>query len=496
MKTLSKTLLVFIIANLFLFGTNRVSAQEDQASLLLDLKKARASYEIAKQKVENDKILFENKAISEDEYNKSKNQFLSSEVDYQKLILKVMSQQSYILVEEAVKYQDSGGEKRVKITLRSTMEGNQEYLNQFQEHFDVFTPEMRSSKIYNVFVSLINLKDKTIIGTPYEIRIPIIELGKTATADFTLLKDVESLQISLNYGGRKDEKNIYLEKDASANIVYINSTKFSQETDLGSQATFDLMLERFSVSDDVYKLIVVNLPRQVSYDFIDSETNARLSQIKFTQGVNTKKLALKAYLPERYDEQIVVDKPIVFYALVLTREEFDRLENISGREFSESELNKIQGGRVKLELMPRGVGKIEVRALSLYHEITVGERVEMDITIRNVGSRRLDNIKISTDNPLHWNADIQPDLIESLEPEKEEVVHLVIIPPSDVGVGAQEVKIKTGAMADNRSVETEDKTIRIQVEAKTQVFWTAMLILLLIGLVLGIVVFGIKISRR
>ena len=496
MKTLFKTLLLFISVNLFLFCSNSLYAQEDQASLLLDLKKARASYEIAKQKVENDKILFENKAISEDEYNKSKNQFLSSEVDYQKLILKVMSQQSYILVEEAVKYQDSGGQKRVKITLRSTMEGNQEYLNQFQEHFDVFTPEMRSNKIYNVFVSLVNLKDETIIGTPYEIRIPVIEMGKTATADFSLLKDVESLQISLNYGGRKDKKNIYLEKDASANIVYINSTKFSQETDLGSQATFDLMLERFSVSDDVYKLIVVNLPRQVSYDFIDSETNARLSQIKFTQGVNTKKLALKAYLPERYDEQIVVDKPIVFYVLVLTREEFDGLENVSGRVFSERELNKIQGGRVKLELIPRGVGKIEVRALSLYHEITVGERVEMDITIRNVGSRRLDNIKISTDNPLHWNADIQPDLIKSLEPEKEEIVHLVIIPPSDVGVGAQEVKIKTEAMADNRSVETEDKTIRIQVEAKTQVFWTAMLILLLIGLVLGIVVFGIKISRR
>ena len=61
---------------------------------------------------------------------------------------------------------------------------------------------------------------------------------------------------------------------------------------------------------------------------------------------------------------------------------------------------------------------------------------------------------------------------------------------------AQEVKIKTEAMADNRLVETEDKTVRIQVKAKTQILWTAVLILLLIGLVLGIVIFGIKISRR
>ena len=106
----------------------------------------------------------------------------------------------------------------------------------------------------------------------------------------------------------------------------------------------------------------------------------------------------------------------------------------------------------------------------------------MDITIRNVGSRRLDNIKISTDNPLHWSSIIEPDLIKSLEPEKEEIIRLAIIPPADAGVGAQEVKIKTEAMADNRLVETEDKTVRIQVGATTQILFTAVLIFLLIAL--------------
>ena len=50
-------------------------SQQDQASLLLELKKARASYEIAKQKLENDRKLFDNKAISEDEFNQSKRVF-------------------------------------------------------------------------------------------------------------------------------------------------------------------------------------------------------------------------------------------------------------------------------------------------------------------------------------------------------------------------------------------------------------------------------------
>ena len=498
MKNLTKLTSLILITFVFstFFASSQLNSQDDQASLLLDLKKARASFEIAKQKLENDKKLYENKAISEDEFNRTKNEALSREVDYQKLILRVMAEQSYIIVEKAIKYQTRKGERRVKVILRSTMEGNQEYLNQFQEHFDVFTPEMRSNKIYNIFVSLINLQDQTIIGSPYEIRVPVLELGKTATADFGLLRDVESLQISLNYGGRKDQKNIYLEKDASANIVDITSSQFSQEADLGSQANYDLTLERFSTTDDVYRLLVFNLPRQVSYDFMDSQTNARLSQVKFTQGVNIKKLTLRTYLPERDDEQVVIDKPLVFYAMVLSRNQSEEMENIDPHNTTVKELDKLQGGRVRLELIPRGVGRIEVRAPSLYHEITVGDSVKMNITVKNNGTRRLDNIKVSTDNPLHWRSYIQPDLIKSLDPEKEQIVRLTFIPPSDVGVGAQEVRIKTEALADNRRVETEDKTVRIQVEAKTPILWTAILILLLIGLVVGIVVFGIKISRR
>ncbi len=495
MINLLKNFTIALLISLY-FAPATAIAQDDQASLLLDLKKARAAYEIARQKLDNDKELFENKAISGDEYNKSKNELMSTEVDYQKLILKVMAQQSYIIVEKGVKYQTRKGERRVKLTLRSTMEGNQEYLNQFREHFDIFSPEMRSGKIYNIFVSLINLENETIIGTPYETRIPSLELGKSSTVDFGLLRDVESLQVSLNYSGKKDSKNIFLEKDATSSIVDINSTQFSQEVNLGSQATFDLILERFSARDDIYKLLVVNLPRQISYDFVDSETSARLSQVKFTQGVNIKKLALKTYLPDRDDEQVVIDQPIVFYALVLSLEQYEESGDLGNRKLSEEEIEAIQSGRVKLELVPRGVGRIEVRALSLYYEITVGDSVMMDVTVRNDGTRRLDNIRISTDNPLHWRSRVEPDLIRSLEPEKEQIVQLAFLPPEDVGVGAQEVKIKTEAMADNRSVETEDKTVRIQVRARAEILWTAILIFSLVGLVVGIVVFGIKISRR
>ena len=51
-------------------------------------------------------------------------------------------------------------------------------------------------------------------------------------------------------------------------------------------------------------------------------------------------------------------------------------------------------------------------------------------------------------------------------------------------------------MADNRKVDTEDKTVRIQVNAATSIFGTIFLILLLVGFVGGIVWFGMKLSKR
>ena len=491
-----RTILPAAMLSVLLAISISVPVVGNQASLILDLKKARATYEIARDNYENDKKLYENQAISENQYNQSKSQLLSSEVDYQKLILNVMAQQSYIIVEKALKYQGPGGKRHVKVTLRSTMEGNQEYLEQFEEHFDIFSPEMRSGKVYNVFVSLVHLGDSTIIGSPYEVRVPTIELGETEEVDFELLQDVESLQVSLNYSGQTDQKNIYLEKDASANVVAINSTQFSQEANLGSDAAFDLTLERFSTSDDVYRLIALNLPRQISSEFTDPSGSVRLSQIKFTQGVNTKNLALKAYLPDRDDKDVVLDKPLVFYAVVLSRAEYDKLGDIRNRRFTDQELAAIEGGKVKLELIPKGVGELEVIAETLYYEIKPDERVQMSVTVKNIGTRRLDNIRITADDPMNWISTVEPGILSSLDVEKEAIISMTFTPPSDVGVGAHEVKIRTEALADTVLVEAEDKNVRIQISAKAPLLGTLFLVLALIGMVLGIVIFGIRLSRR
>ena len=492
-----KRLVSLLILLLLMPGFGANAEAGDEASLLLDLKKARAGYEAAKQKYENDLRLYNEKALSENEFNRSKNALLGSEVDYQKLILQLISRQSYLIVEQAVKYQAENGNRRVKITLRSASEGNADYLEQFREHFDIFTPEMRSGKVYNIFVSVKDMADETIIGSPYEYHIPAMEAGGTATADFDLLKDVESLQVLLNYNSKENRRNIYLRKDASVNVIDISSMQFSQEADLSSSATYDLSLERFSTSDDVYRLLVLNLPTQITSDFTDE--NSKISQIKFAQGVNIKKIALRVYLPDRDNETLKIDSAIQFRVIALSNDQYARLSPADLSNLSESGAPtdvRLLAGSEELELIPRGKGKIEARVPSLYHETSPGDSITTDITVRNAGSRRLDNIRITTETPLGWKTRITPDLIRSLDPEREQIVRVVILPPTDGGVGAKEIKIKTEALANNRKVDTEDKTLRIQLNARTSFWGVAFLVLLLIGLVTGVVIFGIRLSKR
>jgi hypothetical protein len=492
-KNMNKTIKNLLLISSLLFSWCLCFSQEE-ATIILDLKKTRADYEIAKQKFENNKVLLEEKALSVNDFNQSKNELLSKEVDYQKLILKLISQQSYIIVERATKYQDSTGNRRVKVTVKSSMEGNEEYLDQFKDHFDVFSPEMRSGKIYNVFISLVNIADQIIISSPYEYRIPAIELGHEATADFELLKDVENLQVLLNYSGKRDQKNIYLVKDASVNSISINSTQFSQEADLGSQATFDLSIENFSTVDDEYRIVLLNLPKQITYEI--HEIQSIVSQIKFSQGVNTKKLSLRLFMPDIDDEYVVINKPIRFWCVVLTNSEYDKIKDKIYQPFSEKEIKKLMGGKDNLEIVPRGIGRIEVNAPNLYHEIKIGDSVSMNVIIKNTGTRELNNIKVSLDMPINWHSKVKPDLIKELYPNKEIEVLVTILPPSNEGVGAQDIKIKTEAFSDIRKVESEDKTIRVQIEAKTSLFWIITLILVVVSFIVGLAILGIKISRR
>lgn len=483
------------IVTLFIFCGNFIHSQESQTLRLLALKKAQLRLQETRGDFDRALKLKEEGLISEEDFSRKRTTHLQAQVSYQEALFTFLGSEARISVVSAVKYQDKAGKKYVRVSLHYSSKELKELSKLNISAEDLFPLDFLK-EIKDVYVSL--RSEGKIISNPYEKRILSLPLESEREVNFQLLKDVESLEINVFYAGKNETTSVYLQKGLSANIVTVNSSQFSQEADLDSQATYDLALEKFSGEANIFRLKVVNLPRQITYEFVDPQTQARLSQIKFTEGVTNMQLSLRLYLPKNADEQVVIDQSIEFYILALDDEQNVRLQDMLTEDSSVSlnEIEDLKAGNVRLELIPRGVGKIEVQALNLYHEIKVGENVNMEVRVKNSGTRLLNNIRIYADLPLKWRVEIKPDLIATLAQNKEGIVNLDFIPPEDVSVGDYDLKIRTECMADNKNVESEDKIVRVHIGAKTNVLGITLLILLLIGLLVGIVVFGIKLTRR
>jgi hypothetical protein len=502
MKTFKPVLVLAGVLALLVVGTAQLvpgagQAQESQSMKLLRLKSAQLSLELRKADFDRYLKLKEEGLTSEADFAQRQTAYLQAQVDYQQALISFMGSEARISVASAVKYQDRSGKKFVRVALRYASKELKELAKLKISAEDLFPLDFMK-EIKDVYVSL--LSEGKVISDPYEKTVASMPIETERDVTFQLLKDVENLDISVSYSGKTETTSVYLQKGVSANMVTVNSAQFSQEADLESTATYDLSLEKFSGEANVFKLEAVNLPSQITYEFSDPTTSARLSQIKFSEGVTSLKLQLKLYLPKNPDEKVVLDKPLEFFVLALDIDQTEKLRALeaaaAGSGLGAEAVETLKAGLVKLELIPRGVPKVEVQAVNLYHEIKVGDTIAMDVTIRNTGTRKLNNVRVFCDLPLNWRVEIAPDLIATLEQNKDEIVKIRFLPPDGVSVGDYEPKIRTDAIADNRRVESEDKIVRIHITSKANVVGIGALVLLLVGLLVGIVVFGIKLTRR
>jgi hypothetical protein len=424
-STMKHFIRISAIVLIVILSINFIYSQESQSLKLLALKKAQLHLEEMKGDFDRALWLKEEGLISEQEFVQKRTAYLQAQVTYQEALITFMGSEARLSVASAVKFQDKAGKKYVRVSLRYSSKELKELAKLNIDAKDLFPLDFLK-EIKDVYVSL--RSEGKIISDPYERTVSSLSLEQERQVTFQLLKDVENLDVNVFYAGKNETTSVYLQKGLSANIVTVNSAQFSQEADLESEATFDLSLEKFSGEANVFRLKVINLPQQISYEFIDPQTQARLSQIKFTEGITSMQLSLKLFLPKNADEQVVIDESIEFYCLALDDEQSSQVNELlsGGRSVGAEEIDSLKAGNVKLELIPRGVGRVEVLALSLYHEIKVGENVNMEVTVKNTGTRRLDNIRVHTDLPLNWRSEIKPDLIASLDQGKEEIVTMTL----------------------------------------------------------------------
>ena len=387
---------------------------------------------------------------------------------------------------------DTGGQMMVTLELKNTSTTETMSVNATPEEIAA------ANEIRSIYVSLLDTVDGTNIVKPYEEKISVLGYNETVELTFQLQKDVESLQVSLNYPelDMPETRLIYLQKESALDVVNVSSLRFSQEGNLGSSVTYDLTLDRLAETENTFQLRVINLLNRLSFEFQDPETQSRQSQVKFTQEQSKRNLSLIVYLPEELDASYL-DSTLEFYVAVLDETEANELGGVSNRlDLPTEQIAGIQGGVERFELIPKGVPEIEVFVQNAFQTIKIGEDVNMTATLKNIGTRDLVDIRMIVDVNTDWKYTVVPEVINSLIRNEEKEIQLTLSPPADIGVGEYQAKLNAEVTVDNRKFEARDRSITVQVESKTQMSVTTLLFGALILLMIAIVIVTIRISRR
>lgn len=331
---------------------------------------------------------------------------------------------------------------------------------------DHIRAQMRESLAGDLFVSV---KDEngaagTAIGVPYEHRLTGAEHATEANLEFRLLRDVDAVVVAVAWNGRVDERKVWLETDVGG-AIGIHPMPFAQEADLGTDAIYELALERFGGNDVPLRLALRGLPPAVAHAFTDAETGARIGQLRFAAGEHQRRLRLTLSLPDANADAITIDSAYRFS--VVASVEDGRLPMPVGRGDDGGAPRAV----AELELVPRGVGRAELRVFNLFHEVDEGTSLELPVAVRNSGTRSIDHARALADVPSGWSVVSAPTELRGVAPGAEQPLRLTIAPAGDAEIGDYELRLTLDGAAGRTHLSTAPAVLRVRIRARRR--WLA-----------------------
>ena len=429
---------------------------------------------------------------AQNSYAEARLQKEEAEILLEETKLDLLRNATHIVVRDARKYKSPEGKSMVDIVVENASDTRDALVVDPSLTEDDLRVLLR---VENIFVSL---KNGPVVGEPYEARIPALDVGQRRTLTFRLLRDEESVAVVLGYLDTLEERiPVTLRKGGRENLPSINSAQFSQTGELQQDVRFDLIVERLSDEERSFALAVLGLPRRIDFSFRDA--GAKVNQVKFDETKSKDTLGLVLEIPEKLDRRFVgAVRP--FFALVTEPREYARINAIQARygdePVPEEEVRALRANYVKLELIPKGIGKLEVRVSNTYREIRTGDELRIRVEFLNRGSVAVQNIKAALDLPYQWQEEVTPLLIKRLEPDERAPVDIVARPPPDIAVGNYELGVEAQGQVGNENVESLEKNLTIHVGARSNIAGNVILIGILVLLVVGIGVASVRISRR
>ena len=337
----------------------RTLTREQQLSKLqleerfMQLEQRKASMETQRQELETTKDLFERQFVALQTYRETENSYKDAVLRYEQAEimleetkLDLLKNATRIVVRGARKYKTEDGRAIVDIVLENSAETRDALLVDPSLTEDELHTLL---KVENIYVSL---KYGPVVGEPYEIHIPSLDVSERRTLTYRLLRDEEAVEVALTYLDLEESQVVILRKGGQQELPSINSAQFSQTRELQETARFDLTLERLSDEERSFALAVVGLPR-IDYAFVDN--GARVNQVKFDENKSKVVLALELEIPEKLDRRFV-GRTRTFFALVTEPSEYGSINDLKARygndPVPEEEVKLLKSNYVKLELFP------------------------------------------------------------------------------------------------------------------------------------------------
>ncbi len=478
----------------------------------IDLEHAEQAYKRYYNEYENSRGLFERSIISKKEldealsaYTQAEQQLRQAEVALEKTKLSFLANATHITILEAKKYYDNMGRRMLDLVLKNT--SNLAQAEAALLHSD---PNGRTQSAWqspkqirallnveNIIVSIVDTDAS--IGKPYEEIITILPYEKEKKVTFELLADVEQAGVKLQYLQQMVTEKIYLEKESLQEIPTIVATQFSQEGELGTDIHYMLELEMLVTTECSFALTATNLPPQLNVSFVDQTSDARVTSVRFDEKISKHSLALRISIPQKLDISMI-DRPIHLQAWAATTQQLEALNALRAqhnpREIPREELEAIKAARVDLALIPKGSARLEILIDNLYTEILPQQSLTVKAQLRNNGTLELFDLMPEVSPPLGWTAQITPKSLPRLPPNEKHTFQIHLEPGPETGVGEYEVQIEARGQSGSNIAEAIDKRLKIRIIAETRLTTTLLLVGGLVALVVGIMVLGVRLSRR
>ena len=474
------------------------------------LERSREEYQRCQSDYEDAQRLFDQSIISKKEldealsrYTQARQQLDQAEIALEETRLGFLDNATHITIIEAKKYYNPNGRRMLDIVLMNASD-----LTQAESAVIAIDPNTQESiqwqdaesirallDIENIIVSIVG--NGASIGKPYEAIIPLLPYQKQHKVTFELLTDVEQAGVKLQYLAQTVTDVVYLEKESSQTRPTVVASQFALEGQLGSEVGYELNLEMLVTSTQTFSIALTNMPPQINCSFVEGA--ARITSVRFSEEVSKHSLTLRASIPQTLDASMI-DERIDFQAWIVKPEELDKIYELKRRHEPQAipneELDAINAARLDLTLIPKGTGQLEIQINNLYREIEPETDVNIKATIHNDGTLTLFDVVPAVSPPLDWSVVVEPKLIEKLAPNDKVEVKIHLTPDPEVGVGEYEAQIEARGQSGSEIVEALEKRFKVRIKTATNTKTILVLVGALVLLIIGMVAFGVRLSRR